>query len=351
MHNQREVDVPSSELDPSVQLSRRRDTPVDALSDNEPLIRPNNGRQVVPRMEPVQPSPGDLSATVPASSGVLRAAGAMGGAMQSVIGGRANLPSAEVPPSQARGPSRNRFAALSQDAEGILAPSRPEEFAMTEGSDTESCELVVRPSRRLTVRWNPSVPDDAAPMILQERRQRQVLDAEAFFTRVCERVGPLHRMEDGIPRSIRRQQWSALNVPLMWSAAEGNRGCAVLEWLIAKAQQTPSLHVAGEEVPGRQAALMGWEALQGDHIQGRSLGFPRPHWGAHFSGRAQERILNFTVSQDARGSAIEALYVHIVLHKCCSVHHVPINPAFSAHSDRRPIGRFWTGTTCMRFSK
>ena len=68
----------------------------------------------------------------------------MGGAMQSAIGGRVNLPSVEVLPSSqvpSRGPSRNRFAALCQDAEGIPAPSRPEEFAMTEGSDTESCEL------------------------------------------------------------------------------------------------------------------------------------------------------------------------------------------------------------------
>ena len=86
MHNQREVDVPSAELDPSAQLSRMRGTPVDALSDSGPLIRPNSGRQVVPRMEPVQPSPGDLSATVPASS-ALWAAGVMGGAMQSAIGG------------------------------------------------------------------------------------------------------------------------------------------------------------------------------------------------------------------------------------------------------------------------
>ena len=88
----------------------------------------------------------------------------------------------------------------------------------------------------------------------------------------------------------------------------------------------------------------------GDHIQGRSLGVdPQPRistssLGCHFSGRAQERILNFTVSQDARGSAIEALYVHIVLHRCRSVHHVPIN-----HSDRKQIGRFWTGSTCEAF--
>ena len=83
---------------------------------------------------------------------------------------------------------------------------------------------------------------------------------------------------------------------------------------------------------------MGWEALH-DAMRSQGItsredlsewihnqGFPRPRWCAHFSGRAQERILNFTVSQDARGSAIEALYVHIVLHRCRSVHHVPINP-------------------------
>ena len=47
--------VPSTEFDPSAQLSRMRGTRVDALSDNEPLTLPNNGRQEVPRMEPVQP--------------------------------------------------------------------------------------------------------------------------------------------------------------------------------------------------------------------------------------------------------------------------------------------------------
>ena len=71
MHNQREVHVPQYGVGPEWRSCRSmRDTPVDALSDNEPLIRPNNGRH--PRMEPVQPSPGDLSATVPASSGALR---------------------------------------------------------------------------------------------------------------------------------------------------------------------------------------------------------------------------------------------------------------------------------------
>ena len=42
-----------------------------------------------------------------------------------------------------------RFAPLNEAAEAVSGASRPEEFAMTEGSDTESCELQERPSRRL----------------------------------------------------------------------------------------------------------------------------------------------------------------------------------------------------------
>ena len=77
---------------------------------------------------------------------------------------------------------------------------------------------------------------------------------------MSERVGPVLSTEDGIPRTIRRQQRSALNVPLIWSAAEGHRGCAVLQWLISKAQQVPSVCVAGEEVSGRKPVLTGRDA-------------------------------------------------------------------------------------------
>ena len=91
--------------------------------------------------------------------------------------------------------------------------------------------------------------------------------------------------------SLGQSEWSALNVPFMWFAAEGNRGCAVLEWLIAKAQ--PSLRVAGEEVPGREAVLMGWEALHDAVRSGVTSREDLSEWihpristsllGAHFS--------------------------------------------------------------------
>ena len=66
-------------------------------------------------------------------------------------------------PHQRGGPVtlQNRFAPLLHDADAVLALSRPEEFAMTEASDTE---LKGPPSRRLRLVWNPAAQDEAVPM-------------------------------------------------------------------------------------------------------------------------------------------------------------------------------------------
>ena len=45
-------------------------------------------------------------------------------------------------------------------------------------------------------------------------------------------------------------------------------------------------------------------------------GFPQPRWGAHFSGRAQERLLNAAANHDARVSALETAYVQVTLQAC-----------------------------------
>ena len=45
-------------------------------------------------------------------------------------------------------------------------------------------------------------------------------------------------------------------------------------------------------------------------------GFPRPRWGAHFSGPAQKRIWNTAIARDLRGIGYEALYVHVVMEAC-----------------------------------
>ena len=89
---------------------------------------------------------------------------------------------------------------------------------------------------------------------------RQIAAVEQFIRTVVERVGPINPEMD-IPRRLRRLQWSALNVPLMWSAAEGNRQCAILEWLASRAEQLPPMNFCGEQVPGREVATIGWEVL------------------------------------------------------------------------------------------
>ena len=75
----------------------------------------------------------------------------------------------------------------------------------------------------------------------------------------------------------------------------------------------------------RDAVMAAWDALHGAMrawgIRSReglsewvhAQGFPQPRWGAHFSGRAQERLLNAAANHDARVSALETAYVQVTL--------------------------------------
>ena len=104
--------APSTALDSTTQLPGQVDA---LLSEDEPLIRPNIGRQPSSDAENV------LSATVPAPSGALRAAGLT--AMPSEHGSRVTCPATQVL-NQAGVTCLNRFAPLGEDAEGIPVPSR-----------------------------------------------------------------------------------------------------------------------------------------------------------------------------------------------------------------------------------
>ena len=90
---------------------------------------------------------------------------------------------------------QNRFDPLIHDADSAPAVSRPEEFAMTEASSTESQELG-RPSRRLRLVWNPATQDEeAAPVDSHDQRLervRRVVQRERNDRRVlaaAERIG------------------------------------------------------------------------------------------------------------------------------------------------------------------
>ena len=148
-----------------------------------------------------------------------------------------------------------------------------------------------------------------------------------FLILVVDRVGHVDPGGE-IPREVRRLQWSAFNVPLMWAAAANDQNCAILEWLNQQTESLPPVLVNGCEVAAQEALRVGWDVLchtmRSWGVRSREdlaewihqQGFRRPRWGAHFSARAQERILNTTVARDARGAAIESVYIHMVLQAC-----------------------------------
>ena len=98
------------------------------------------------------------------------------------------------------------------------------------------------------------------------------------------------------------------------------------------------VHVSGRHHHEcHDAVLVGWEALsEAMRVWGirtredlsewiHRQGFPRPRWGAHFSGRVQERILTMAATVDVRVSALEAVYVQVALLACRQVP-LPVEP-------------------------
>ena len=56
----------------------------------------------------------------------------------------------------------------------------------------------------------------------------------------------------------------------------------------------------------------------------------QPRWGAHFSGRVQERILNMASVRDARAVAFESVCVQIAVHACQQVVRLQDSPHHGA---------------------
>ena len=129
-----------------------------------------------------------------------------------------------------------------------------------------------------------------------------------------------------LPGAIRRQRWSALNVPLMWAAASQEESCPLMEWLIsATSTMSEPVHFHGGDLAPSVAVRVGWIALRqvmrswgveselelstwlGNH------GFPATRPGIHLNGRAQEYILNAGCREDARVALLECVFVALTL--------------------------------------
>ena len=350
--------VDSSNPGPVLTRGRRAeaccDTHIDVSSDEEPLVRPNMGRDVIARTEASgarnaeshirsivradstvvsDVTPGrdvllndrqTLETTQPATPVALRTAG--------VITDRKTECGATMPASPAALIATNRFFHVAIESE----------------SDSSTEEVPVprrRPFRLVLVSQN--VPVTAAAMEQEpppdshERRfrrvrqamrmdrgvgQRQVEAAAQSIRRLASRVGPV--IGEGIQREIRRHQWSALNVPLLWAAAEDDRLCPMIQWLLEVSQSLPMVPVAGVQMAGPDAVMTGWESLRdvmrSIEIRSReqfeewihNQGFPMPRWLGYISARVQERILNIAVAHDARVSALESVFVSVTLGEC-----------------------------------
>ena len=237
---------------------------------------------------------------------------------------------------------QNRIAELSEDAAAIPAPFRPEEFALTECSDTEFCEWVARPSRRLRLMWNPSVLNEEAPMdshdqglacvrrvVHRERRDRgspgsisslwssNVLGSSTWEERRPEKCECCEGQSSKCPSRCGLLQRVMKNVPY-WD------GC------VTERRILPPMVVDNVEVPAREALRIGWNAFR-DTMRSwgigsredlaertRGQGFVRPRWVAHFGPRIQEIILDAVVVRHAWCAALESFYVHLVLQACSS---------------------------------
>ena len=96
-------------------------------------------------------------------------------------------------------------------------------------SDTASCTQIA-PRRRLSLVWNNERPEPQAEQI-GEQPVQWVLEtrvAWGLIRDLARRIGVV-QPEDPIPRAIRQQRWSSINVPLMWAAAGGDETTPVLK--------------------------------------------------------------------------------------------------------------------------
>ena len=121
-----------------------------------------------------------------------------------------------------------------------------------------------------------------------------------------------------IPRAVRSQRWSPINVPLIWSASGSADSTPALDWLIMAAGLiVESISLYEGRMPARDATRTGWSALRQNlrdwcigepgHLTAwlRTQGFPGTNPGNHIAARAQEFILGEAIRADARVALLE----------------------------------------------
>ena len=191
-------------------------------------------------------------------------------------------------------------------------------FCPGQESDTESCEVSDRRRhRRLRLIGEGATSREpfrpAAGAIPREAR------AASWLVRdLARRIGVV-QPGDPVPRAI-RQQWSPLNVPLMWAAAGGDANHPVLEWLENAARRVHEpMEFHREPDHCRCSSSRGMDCPEmGSHFTGAvdRLDFSartRVSVGNHIAARAQEFIWEEAATVDARVALLEAAFVRVTI--------------------------------------
>ena len=186
---------------------------------------------------------------------------------------------------------------------------------IVDGSDESSTESVVRrPRRRLCLTWHEETD------LIWHRDARA---AEGVVRNLASRIGAVPEGE--IPAPVRRQRWSPLNVPLIWSAAGHDDSSPVLDWLAGSLTGAPRLAFHDGAIDAPDAVRNGWSALRtvfrmwSIHEREDLTGWLRRHrfpWhptrkshlsqgtGAHFDGGLQDRCKGCVVKGQLRGGCV-----------------------------------------------
>ena len=134
---------------------------------------------------------------------------------------------------------------------------------------------------------------------IDTREDRNARAAACLVRGLARRVGAVPRGGQ-LPRVLRQQRWSPLNVPLMWAAAGQRATTPVLDWLIEVSHRvTDPVEFHGGSEVASAAVRIGWNALRETmrswgitDSEGLSnwlfvrRGFPRSPPGSHIAARA-----------------------------------------------------------------
>ena len=90
---------------------------------------------------------------------------------------------------------------------------------------------------------------------------REARGAEKLVRDLASRIGPIPIGAE-VPRVVRQQRWSTLNVPLMWGAVSTEDTTPVMEWLVATTIPIEVLEFHEGGISPSEAPRVGWSSLR-----------------------------------------------------------------------------------------